>query len=65
MDRLNGELTSPQAIGLLEQIGATHVYVGKRGGLINVEALLSSPHFVREYSADSVYVFRIAYSDVP
>jgi len=61
LDRLNGGLTTPHSLGLLEQMGVTHVFVGRRGGLIDVEALLSSPQFVREYSADSVYVFRITY----
>jgi hypothetical protein len=59
LDRLNGRLTSPEALSLLRREGVTHVYVGQQGGNIRVDDLLLSPDFVLEYQSGSAFVFRI------
>jgi hypothetical protein len=58
LDGLGGHLTSPEALDLLRQESITHVYIGQRGGPINVDELLQSPAFALEYHTGSVYVFR-------
>ena len=65
LDQLHGELTSPQALRLLAQEGITYVYVGQRGGPINVPALLASPAFELAYHNGTAYVFHVIYGRLP
>ncbi|MCX6043485.1 MAG: hypothetical protein NT075_00115 [Chloroflexi bacterium] len=58
LDQLQGDLTSPTALMLLEQAGITYIYVGARGGIISVQKLLDSPVFKLEFHDGSAYVFR-------
>ncbi len=57
LDRLGGQLTSPEALALLRQEGITHVYIGQRGGPISAADLASSPHFKQLYSNKTAHVF--------
>jgi hypothetical protein len=59
LDRLGGNLTSPEALALLRREGITHVYIGQRGGLISAEELIKSPHFKLVYKNNAVHVFEI------
>ena len=59
LDSLNGQLTTPAAVRALRSAGITHVFVGAKGGNIDVEALLASPAFERLYSDAGSYVFRL------
>ena len=58
-DRLQGNLTSPEALALLQREGITHVYVGQRSGSIAVEELLKSPNFKLVYQNGAAYVFEV------
>jgi hypothetical protein len=58
LDGLGGDLTSPTALALLAREGVTHVYVGQRGGQIDVAALLNSPAYEVAYQNGAAYVFR-------
>ena len=62
IDQLKGDLTSPEAVALLQREGITHVYVGQRGGPISPEALLQSPAFELEYQNGTAYVFQFVES---
>jgi hypothetical protein len=57
IEKLNGDLTSPEGLEMLRNEGITHVYVGERGGPINPADLLSSPYFKLIYENNSVYIF--------
>lgn len=59
LHQLGGDLTTPQAIRLLAAEGVNYVYVGQRGGLIDVAALLASPAYRLEYQNGAAYVFRL------
>jgi hypothetical protein len=59
LDRLNGKLTTPEALALMQKEGITHVYVGQRGGPISAEELEESPHFKLAYHTGPVYVFEV------
>jgi len=59
LDSLNGQLTAPDAVGALRSAGITHVFVGSKGGNIDVQALLASPAFEQLYSDAGSYVFRL------
>jgi hypothetical protein len=56
---LGGDLTTPAALAALQQAGVTHVFVGQRGGPIQVDKLLASPAYALDYQAGSNYVFRL------
>lgn len=43
---------------LMEQIGARYIYVGVRGGQIQVTGLLRSDHFELVYQQNGVYIFK-------
>ncbi len=58
LDRLQGDLTSPTALALLQQQGITYVYIGERGGSISAQALQNSPAFKLEFQQEGAYVFR-------
>jgi hypothetical protein len=58
LDQLDGHLASPQAVALLQVAGIDYVFVGERGGQIDVAELLQSPAFEEEYHDGPVYVFR-------
>jgi hypothetical protein len=62
IDHLKGDLTSPEAVGLLQREGITHVYIGQRGGPISPEVLLRSPVFELEYQNGTAYVFQFVES---
>jgi hypothetical protein len=59
LHRLQGQLTSPEAIALLRRAGVTHVYVGQRGGPIVVDELAQSAAFDLRYRNESAYVFEL------
>ncbi len=59
LDSLNGQLTTPAAVAALRSAGITHVFVGAKGGNIDVQALLTSPEFEQLYSDAGSYVFRL------
>jgi hypothetical protein len=59
LDRLEGHLTSLEALAALKREGVTHVYVGQRSGPIAVGELLASPAFTLEYQSGSVFVFKL------
>jgi hypothetical protein len=59
LDRLNGQLTSPEALAVLRQAGVTYVFTGERGGMIDVNALLASPAYELLYQQGAVAVFRL------
>ena len=59
LDRLGGQLTSPEALALLRREGITHVYIGQRGGPISVVELEGSPYFRLVYRHNEVYVFEL------
>lgn len=56
---LGGDLTTPQAVAALRSAGVTHVFVGSRGGPIEVDKLLHSPIYELEYEREGDYVFRL------
>ena len=56
---LGGDLTTPQAVAALRGAGITYVFVGRRGGPIQVDKLLDSPAYVLEYQDGGDYVFRL------
>jgi hypothetical protein len=58
LDRLEGHLCTPEAVRLLKETGVTHVYLGRHGGNIRPQELLSCAPFELEYNDHSVYVFR-------
>jgi hypothetical protein len=58
-DRLNGQLTTPEALALLQKEGITHVYVGQRGGPIVAAELLKSSNFKLVYQNRGAYVFAV------
>lgn len=57
LDRLEGHLTTPEAMAMLEREGVTYVYIGQRGGPIVAQELLHSQEFKLEFQSGSVYVF--------
>jgi len=57
LDRLNGRLTSSEALDLLRREGITHVYIGQRGGKIDASELQKSEFFRLEYTNGSVFIF--------
>ncbi|HLF24921.1 MAG TPA: DUF6541 family protein [Anaerolineae bacterium] len=57
LDRLNGHLTSLEALALLRQEGITHVYIGQRGGPLSEAEMESTSHFKLAYTNRSVYIF--------
>jgi hypothetical protein len=59
LDRLNGQLTTPEALAALRQAGVTHVFVGERGGKIDLQALLASPDYELLYQQNGAAVFRL------
>lgn len=59
LDRLGGQLATPQSLDILRQNGVTHVFVGARGGPIVIDEMLRSPAFMLEYQSGSAYVFRV------
>jgi hypothetical protein len=59
LHKLNGHLTSPEALALLRREGVTHVYIGQRGGPIVLDELLNSPAFELEYQHGAAHVFRL------
>ena len=63
LDQLNGDLTTHEALALMQQQGITHVFIGEKGGNIVPEKLISSPHFLLEYQQGLNYVFRVKYAD--
>jgi len=65
LDRLGEQLTSPEALALLQREKITHVYVGQRGGPISEVELEGSPHFKRVYNNKEVYVFELATASRP
>jgi hypothetical protein len=65
LDQLSGHLTTPEALDLLERRGITHVYIGKRGGSIEVEELLDSQDYKLLYKNDSVYIFQFERIGLP
>lgn len=56
---LGGDLTTPAALAALRAAGVTHVFVGQRGGPIQVDKLLASPAYALEFHAGADYVFRL------
>ncbi len=56
---LGGDLTTPAAVDALRKAGVTHVFVGRRGGPIEVDKLLQSSMYVLEYERGGDYVFRL------
>jgi hypothetical protein len=59
LDRLNGQLTTPEALAALRQVGVTHVFVGERGGKIDLQALLASLDYELLYHQNGAAVFRL------
>jgi hypothetical protein len=58
LDQLGGHLTSPQALLLLLQAGIDYVYIGERGGQIDVTELRMSSSFQEVYQDGPVHIFR-------
>ena len=56
---LGGDLTTPEAVAALRSAGVTHVFIGSRGGPIEVDKLLHSPGYELEYERGGDYVFRL------
>ena len=57
---LSGDLATPRAVEKLRSLGVTHVFVGQRGGPIQVDKLLASPDYELLYHDNGVYVFRLS-----
>jgi hypothetical protein len=60
------DLSSPQAVALIQKLGITHVYsspkIGNSHPRLNVEALRrDTDHYHLVYFKDGVYIFEIAY----
>jgi hypothetical protein len=62
IDQLKRDLTSPEAVALLQREGITHGYIGQRDGPISPEALQQSPAFEPEYQNGKAYVFQFVES---
>ncbi len=59
LDRLEGRLTSLEAVAEMKRQGITHVFIGQSGGPIVVSELLHSPDFQLDYQSQSTYVFSL------
>jgi hypothetical protein len=56
-------LAEGDTIVLLREMGATHVYIGERGGFLDPARLAADPSFEPIYRDGRVWVFRIRYGD--
>jgi hypothetical protein len=56
---LGADLTTQPAVDYLHKEQISYVYIGEKGGPINVDLLLKSDHFSLVYQKDKVYVFRV------
>jgi hypothetical protein len=58
VDQLEGDLASPAGIGLMRQEGISYIFIGERGGKINVSPLLTSPYYELAYQRGNDYVLK-------
>lgn len=61
MEQLNDQLTSDEGLKLLAEENIGYVYIGKRGGQINADDLLSSSHFKVVYEDKPLYIFEVVH----
>jgi hypothetical protein len=59
LHNLANDLASEKGASILREHGVTHVYVGKKGGPINPQSLLTSKFYTLIYSEDGVYIFAL------
>lgn len=58
---LENPVDSPETLRLLREHGVTHVYIGEKGGKLQPQAFLASPHYRTVYHEGKVWIFEINY----
>lgn len=61
LENLNGNLTDDYGLQILTRENIKYVYIGERGGPINPEELMKSPHYKAVYNKNDAYIFEIKY----